>query len=132
MTIEVPNFNEYDALGDASFQNFQPGQAYIVSLTEAETVVIGKAADLKAAVFTATALDAGDSAVAAGDSVLLTVNAAGTAVYVTGGANANIEVDNDGTLDALADHLKFGVTSAGNLSVRSDDGTVEVLLVRLA
>jgi hypothetical protein len=112
---------------------FPAGHSRTVTLTEAETVGLGPGPEFAGAVFSAMALDAGDEAVAEGDAVLFMVDEDGDNIYVLGASNANIEVDNDGTLQALADHLKFGVVAAtGDLSVRSDDGTVTVLITRLA
>jgi hypothetical protein len=128
MPVNINAFNEYDATGAASFQNFQPGQAYTLAMVDDETVVLGKAADLAGAVIIACAQVAGTIT---GQGATLIVNSGGTAIHKIDGG-AGFIVDNDGTLGVVDTDIAFGVTSAGNLSVANGDGTVSLLLVRLA
>lgn len=133
MPIQINAFNEYDATGDASFQNFQPGQAYTLAVGSTETIALGKAEDLAGAVFSLTVVTSAGS-IADGASAIAVLSSDATACGISGGNSADFVADNAGgaSLALSAGNVSVGVTSAGNLAVRSDDGALTLLLVRLA
>jgi len=128
MPIEINAFNEYDATGDASWQNFQPGTARTLAMADDETVILGKAADLKGAVFLIVAETATTSDVTFAQFVVESDGAAVTKLF----GGAGFITDNDGTLGVVNTDIALGVTSAGNVSIANGDGTIALLLVRLA
>lgn len=133
MTVNINAFNEYDATGDASWQNFQPGQAYTLAITNTEQVVLGKGVDLAGAVFVVMNQTAGSTAVQNGTGIFA-VSSDGTRVGVTG-FTTDFVVDNDGDadIDLSAGNISCGVNAAGNLVIRSDDATaLSLLIARIA